>query len=68
MTPLNKPVTRVVDFGRGPMAITLHPAGLITFRKKGTRTMYAVPIGATFVQAVGRYLAEKKANRKRRTR
>ena len=65
MTALRKPVTRWVDFGRGPVAVTLDPSGLITFREKGRRTVFAVPIGATFVQAVGRSLAARKAARKR---
>lgn len=65
MTALRKPVTRWVDFGRGPVAVTLDPSGLITFREKGRRTVYAMPLGATFVQAVGRAIAARKAERKR---
>jgi hypothetical protein len=65
MTTLRKPVTRVIDFGRGPVAVTMDPSGLITFREKGRRTVFAVPMGATFVQAVGRSLAAKRAARKR---
>lgn len=60
MTPLRKPVTRVIDFGRGPVAVTMHPDGLLTFREKGRRTVFAVPIAAAFVQAVGRAVAARK--------
>ena len=67
MTPLRKPVTRWVDFGRGPVAVTLDPSGLLTFREKGRRTTFAVPIGAAFVQAVGRSLAAKRAARRRKS-
>jgi hypothetical protein len=64
MTALRKPVTRVVDFGRGPVAITMSPDGLFTFREKGRRKVFAVPIAATFVQAVGRTVAAEKAARR----
>ena len=64
MTPLRKPVTRVMDFGRGPVAITMHPDGLLTFREKGRRKVFAIPIAAAFVQAIARALAAEKAARK----
>ena len=64
MTALRKPVTRVVDFGRGPVAITMTPDGLFTFREKGRRKVFAVPIASAFVQAVGRSIAADKAARK----
>ena len=64
MTALSKPVTRVVDFGRGPVAITMTPDGLFTFREKGRRKVFAVPIAAAFVQAVGRSIASERAARK----
>lgn len=64
VTALHKPVTRVVDFGRGPVAITMTPDGLFTFREKGRRKVFAVPIAAAFVAAVGRSVAAEKAARK----
>jgi hypothetical protein len=66
VTPLRKPVTRQVDFGRGPVAVTLDPSGLITFRERRRRTVFAIPIGAAFVSAVGWALATKRAKRLRR--
>src|SRR3990172_291187 len=39
MTSLRKPVTRVVDFGRGPVAVTMDPSRLIPFRHKRGRTL-----------------------------
>lgn len=68
MTPLRRPVTRVVDFGRGPVAVTMDPSGLFTFRHKRGRTVYAVPIGAAYVNAVARAVALRKATRKRGAR
>jgi hypothetical protein len=64
MTKLTREVTRVVDFGRGPVAITLHPDGLVIFREKARRTRFALPIGAAYVQAVGRYVSAQRAARK----
>jgi hypothetical protein len=64
VTALHKPVTRVVDFGRGPVAITMRPDGLLTFREKGRRKVFAVPIAAAFVQAVGRSVAAERVARK----
>ena len=68
MTKLSKPVTRVVDFGRGPVAVTLQPDGLITFREKGRRKVFAVPLSAAFVQAVGRAVTAERAAKKRGAR
>lgn len=65
MTALRRPVTRVVDFGRGPVAITMTPDGLFTFREKGRRKTFAVPIARAFVEAVGRTIAAERASRKR---
>lgn len=68
MTALKKPVTRMVDFGRGPVAITMTPDGLFTFREKGRRKVFAVPIAKAFVEAVGRTVAAERAIRKRGAR
>jgi hypothetical protein len=57
MTILNKPVTRIVDLGRGPVAVTLTTAGdvpVIRFREKGRRKTFDLPLAAAFVEAVGR--------------
>lgn len=58
-TPLDKPVTRVVDFGRGAVSVTLTSAGdvpVIRFREKGRRVTFDLPLAAAFVEAVGRTL------------
>lgn len=68
MTSLLKPVTRVVDFGRGPVAVTLRPDGLIVFRHKRGRKAFAVPIGAVYVNAVARAVSSERAARKRGAR
>lgn len=72
MTRLSKPVTRWVDFGRGPVAVTLDPSGLITFREKGRRASYAIPLSVVFVRAVVQATeaskAERKANKKEHAR
>ena len=64
MTPLRKAVSRRVDFGRGPVTVTLDPSGLIVFRERGRRTVFALPIGAAFAAAVGRAVSAEKAARK----
>ena len=66
MTRLSRAVTRMVDFGRGPVAVTLHPDGLVIFREKGRRTRFSLPIGAVFAQAVGRAVALERDARKAR--
>jgi len=63
-TRLTKPITRVVDFGRGPVAVTLRPDGLIAFREKRRRVEFYLPIGAAFIQAVARAVAAEKAAKK----
>lgn len=69
MTTLKKPVTRVVDFGRGKIALTLHPDNIITFRHHRGRKRFAVEIGQVFVLAVGKAVAAARAEkRKRRSR
>ena len=65
MTPLRKPVTRVVDFGRGPVAVTLWPSGLITFREKGRRAVYAAPLSRVFIQAVDAAVSARRAAKAR---
>ena len=54
MTTLNKPLTRRVDAdcGRLPLAITIHPNGLIEFREKGSRRSYSIPAMACYRMAV----------------
>lgn len=32
ITRLKKPLTRVIEFPRGPVVVTIHPAGHLTFR------------------------------------
>lgn len=64
MTPLTKPVTRRVDFGRGKIAVTLTPDNLITFRYHKGRKVFAISIGEAFVKAV----AKSVPARKRRSR
>lgn len=64
MTKLVRPVTRWIDFGRGPIAITLQPDGMISFREQRRRVKFFLPIGAAFVEAVGRAVAaEREAKR-----
>lgn len=63
MTKLARSVTRMVDFGRGPVAVTLTTAGdipIIRFREKGRHTTFDLPLAAAFVQAVGRAVSIKK--------
>ena len=70
MTKLTKPVTRVIDFGRGPIAVTLQPDGLLAFRERRRRVKFYLPLGAAFIEAVGRAVeaerAAKRAARKAR--
>mgnify|MGYP001560780131 CR=1 FL=1 len=63
MKTLEKPVSRMVEFGRGQVAITLTSAGdvpVITFRHKGSRTTFTLPLAAAYAQAVGRTVAQQK--------
>lgn len=63
MTPLDRPVSRVVDLGRGPVTVTLTTAGdvpVIRFREKGRHTSFDLPLATAFVQAVGRAVAQRK--------
>jgi hypothetical protein len=62
-TPCDRPVIRKVDFGRGPVWVTLTSAGdvpIIRFRDKGRREYFALPLAAVYVQAVGRAVARRK--------
>jgi hypothetical protein len=64
MTPLDRPVSRSVNFGRGAVTVTLEIIGdipLIRFRDKGVRTTFDLPLSAVYVQAVGRTIAQRKA-------
>jgi hypothetical protein len=66
MTPLDKPVTRSVDFGRGEVYVTLTSAGdvpVIRFREKRRRQSFDLPLAAAYVQAVGRAVARQKEER-----
>jgi hypothetical protein len=61
VTRLTKAVARVVDFGRGPVVVTLHPDGMISFREHRRRLRFYLPIGAAFVEAVGRHVSAERA-------
>jgi hypothetical protein len=54
MTTLIKPLTRRVnaDQGRVPLAITIHPNGLISFREKGARKSYTISAMTCYALAV----------------
>lgn len=63
MTSLDKPVSRMVDFGRGPVCVTLTSAGdvpVIRFRDKGRHVTFDLPLSAAYVQAVGRAVNRRK--------
>jgi hypothetical protein len=54
MTNLSKPLTRRVDAdsGRVQIAITINPAGTLTFREKVSRRSYTTTIMACYKLAV----------------
>ena len=63
MTQLERTVTRMVDFGRGPVAVSLTTAGdvpIIRFREKGRHKTFDLPLAAVFVQAVGRAINKER--------
>jgi hypothetical protein len=59
---LKKPLSRtvVVDAGRLALVVTLSPAGLLTFREKGCRRSYDLPVYRAFRIAVEADQADKK--------
>ena len=67
MTKLTNPVLRECvwrDGGR-PIVVGLEPGDLITFRRKGTRRQYALPISAAYAMAVKAHVAaEERTNGK----
>lgn len=67
MTPLRKPVKRVVSFekGRFMLNVGLEPSGMFTFREYGARTTYQYPIQRVYFLAVEAARIEKKEARAR---
>lgn len=63
-TPLRRPVARVVSLPRGPVVVTLYPSGLVSFREKGRRRTFTLPLSAVFLRAVDAELAREKAERR----
>ena len=63
-TPLRKPVSRRVDLPRGPVVVTLLPEGLVSFRERGRRTSFTLPLSAVFLRAVDAEIARKKAEKR----
>ena len=64
MTELRKPVSRRVALPRGPVSVTLYPAGLIGFREKGRHTEFVLPLARLFVLAADAYQQQRKAEAK----
>ena len=64
MTRLTKPVTRWATLPRGEVAVTLDPAGVLTFREKGRRKVFMLPLAEMFARAVDRMVQSEKAERK----
>ena len=64
MTDLLKPVRRRVALPRGPVSVTLYPAGLIGFRERGRRTEFVLPLARVFVLAADAYQQQRRAERK----
>lgn len=68
MTKLTKPVTRTAALKRGPIHITLDPAGLLIFRERGRRKTFALDLSVLFAKAVAAAVDSERSTRKRRPR
>lgn len=64
MTRLMRAVRRVIDLGRGPVAVTLYPDGHIGFRPRRHRTEFRLPLGSVMVRAVDAHVQQAKAERR----
>jgi hypothetical protein len=68
-TKLTKPVYRTLPHDGRDLIVGIEPPGIITFREKGTRRVYALGLRALFVRAVmDQVEAERATKRKRRAR
>ena len=72
MTDCTKPVTRMVrGAGRNhalgdDIAVTIHPAGFITFREAGRRRVYTRTIDSIILDAISAEVVAAKPTRKRK--
>ncbi len=70
-TPLSKPLFRSVDVPgqsiRG-LVVGVHPAGFLSFREKGCRTTYRLPILTAYYFSVKNEKPAPKAGRRPRLR
>jgi hypothetical protein len=62
-TPLKKSIGRLVSLPRGPVHVTLHADGLVSFREKGRRKSFTLPLSSVFLRAVDAEVAREKAER-----
>jgi hypothetical protein len=53
-----------VSLPRGPVSVTLYPAGLIGFREHKRRTEFVLPLARVFVLAADAYQQQRKADKR----
>jgi hypothetical protein len=64
MKPM-KPVRRIYELGeRRPTVVTFYPDGIVEFREKGRRKVYAAHLKALWLRAVRNAVEDEKAAKK----